>query len=156
MTLLDELVRFYYDYDRFQGTKLTREKVTNTIGVLLDKARIVYYADFGRVFGYIESYRINYDQFGRIICGQKFDIGTQDIETGPICYLANVTVDPARRGGNTISVLLDRFFAQNRGAEYFVGQANRKKMGLVKVFKASAIHRHKKRFLEGVISNVEA
>jgi hypothetical protein len=153
--VVEQLVDFYYDYDRFQTHNLPKDEVSNTIGVLLDKGRIVYHEELGELLGYVESWRINYEQFGRRICNQhmKFDVGLENIQTGPVCYLANTTIRPSHRMGYVYMILADKFFEQNSDAEYFCGRASRKRPGLVKVFKASAIQRHKRRFLEGVTVN---
>lgn len=137
MTLLDQLVYFYYHYDQFMFHKLSESDVRNTIGVLLDKGRILVATEDAQVLGYVESWRINYEQFGRILCREPFDIGLEDITRGNILYLANITVRPDLRKTTVLRELKRQFFEQNYDCDYFVGEANRKRTRPVKVLKLS-------------------
>jgi len=153
MKLLPQLVQFYYNYDRFQDDehRLSEYEISNTIGVLLDKDRIrCVLDDYGQLLGYVESWRLNFEQWGRMVCHVKpFDVGLEDIETGPIAVVANVTIHPAYRSSHVIRELRHLFFEQNAGAKYLVGEALRKKTQPIKVFTADKVHYMKEVTLHG-------
>jgi hypothetical protein len=136
MDLLEELVRFYYAYDKFQTNYLQPEEALKYHGAILSKGRVCHVGgEEGELLGYCESWRLTYEQFGRILCGEPFFVESEDIEHGPLAYVANVTVHPSARRGRVIKELTSQFFEKNKDAEYFVGEAKRKKTQPVKVFK---------------------
>ena len=137
MNLLDQLLEFYFKYDKFQDTYLSQERASQIYQILLDRDRISYCLDqSGDLVGYGESWRINYDNFGRLICGHNLykTLEQEDIEHGNIAYVSNVTIHPDHRGSGIIQFLKLDFFKKNYMCDYFVGQALRKKHQPVKVF----------------------
>lgn len=135
MNLLDELVRFYYSYDKFQKEYLSPEEAVKYHKTILEKGRVEWISDGINLLGYCESWRINFEQFGRIICGEPFFVEIEDIESGSIAYLANTTVHPDYRKEWVLKEISKKFFNSNTDALYFCGQAKRKKTQPVKVFK---------------------
>ena len=134
-SLIDELLYFYYNYDNFQTSYFDKEKAIRYFKTIIDKNCIcTTLNDDGKLIGYVEFWRINYEQFGRILCCEPINIYDEDIENGPICYLANITVHPDFRRGRTIIDLRGKFFRENYYSKYFVGHAKRKKTQPVKVF----------------------
>lgn len=137
MTLVDQLIDFYYKYDAFQDSYLDREEASGIYQILLDRNRLHLYLDnSGVLLGYGESWRIDYTTFGRIICGHNLykEISYVDIENGNIAYLANVTIHPEWRKTNVLRMLRNDFFSRNYMCDYFCGWAKRKKTQPVKVF----------------------
>ena len=134
--LVDEIHYFWKNYDPTTIYSLSDSRVKEQIQVLLDKGRILAVTDRedGSLLGYVESWRINYEQFGRIICQQPFNVLLEDINNGTICYLSNITIHPDHRRSTVINTLKDKFFLQNNMCEYFVGEAKRKKTQPLKVF----------------------
>lgn len=115
------------------------------------KQRLLYVEQDGELLGYVESWRINYQQFGRKLCGEPVDIEKEDIETGKICYINNVTIRPDVRKGLTIKLLRNKFYLQNIDAEYVVGERNGKKHRPVKVFKMRDVLANKALNMEDMI-----
>ena len=138
--LIDQLVEFYYKYDTFQEAYLPEERARQIYQLLLDRDRLHIYQNAGELLGYGESWRINYEQFGRIICGHNLynHIEDEDISTGNIAYLANVTIHPDWRNKTVLNILRNDFFTKNYSCDYFVGHAKRKKTQPVKVFTRQA------------------
>lgn len=134
--LVDDIHYFWKHYDPTTIRSISDSQAKEQIQVLLDKGRILGVSDRedGSLLGYVESWRINYEQLGRLICQIPFNVLTEDINNGIICYLANITIHPAHRRSTVIGTLKDKFFLQNAMCEYFVGEAKRKKTQPVKVF----------------------
>ena len=135
--MIDQLLEFYYKYDRFQESYLPEPEARHIYETLLRRDRLHIYNDnSGRLLGYGESWRIDYSTFGRILCGHNLyrEIDTADIETGNIAYLANVTIHPDWRGTHVLRMMRNDFFTKNYSCDYFVGHARRKKSQPVKVF----------------------
>jgi len=141
MDLIDELLHFYYVHDLFQKDYLDYEEARKYHEVAVSKGRIHYVSDGVRLLGYCESWRINFEQFGRIICGLPFNIKNEDIETGKIAYVANVTIHPEHRKSSVIKELTRLFFKSNIGCDFFCGIARRKKHSPVKVFTAQEAYK---------------
>jgi ribosomal protein S18 acetylase RimI-like enzyme len=129
--VIEKLTKFCRLYDRVQ----TNDNLEYALSVSYGKGRIIIFEIAGEILGYVESWRINFEQFGRIICHAGFPLDTEDIEHGNICYLANTAIHPDYRDSFVVKWLKERFFEQNEDAEYFVGEAIRKKHQPVKVFK---------------------
>lgn len=138
-SLLDQLVEFYYTHDAYQEPRLPKHEVTKTIQVLLQKDRIIAYAELGEVLGYCEYWRVTFEQLGRMVCHERFDVSQEDIETGPIAVVNNVTIKPCARRSTAIRYLRDQFWNRNADATYYTGEAARKKENLWKVFKVSSL-----------------
>jgi len=102
---------------------------------LLNKSRLIYVENNGELLGYTESWRINYEQFGRRLCGERLDLEKEDIQSGKICYINNVTIRPDARKGLTIKFMRNQFYLQNIDCEYVVGERNGKKHRPVIVLK---------------------
>ena len=139
--LIDQLLEFYYKYDKFQSSHLSEEKARKIYSYLLAKDCIHHYSNNNALLGYGESLRIDYDTFGKIICGYNvYDmLETINITNGPIAYLANVTIHPEHRGTTVLRYLRNDFLIKNFSCEYFVGHALRKRHQPVKVFKRSEV-----------------
>jgi hypothetical protein len=135
--LNDELVRqfvyVYENYENWHTKKLPKEEAEKYHKALLQKGRLLYYTDTRGLAGYVESWRLTFDQLGRIICHEPFFPIQEDINTGDICYLANIWIRPDRRN-DIIKTLKLMFFRQNYICKYFIGHALRKKTQPIKVF----------------------
>jgi len=134
MNLLEELLYFYYVYDKFQKNYLNEQEAKNYFEIAIAKGRIHFVSDGAKLLGYCESWRINYDQFGRILCDLPFNIKTEDVETGNLAYVANVTISPENRNSSVIRQLTHSFFKANIACDFFCGIARRKKHQPVKIF----------------------
>jgi len=144
VSLVDQLVDFYYIFDQFQEPHLPKEEVRKTIEILLQKGRIITSVENGVLLGYTEHWRINFEQLGRLVCHvEPFNVATEDIEHGPICFLSNVTVRPDFRWSKTILKMRNELFERNKDSLFFVGEANRKKENLWKCFRTSDISLNK-------------
>lgn len=134
--LVSEMIRFHKTLDAFQeDCKMTDAELVQFYNVLIDKDRLVTFDDGEKLLGYVESWRINFEQFGRILCGCRWAIAEEDINTGNICFIANTTIDPEARFSEVYRAMARQIFAKNKECEFFAGQARRKKHSPVKVFK---------------------
>lgn len=140
-TLVGQLVEFYYVYDQFQEPRIPEPELRNTLFVLLQKNRILVCVEGDQLLGYVECWRVNFEQLGRLMCHVKpFDVGLEDIEHGNICYINNTTIHPEYRRSWVARYLRTLVFDTNRECEFFLGEALRKRTQPVKIFRADAIH----------------
>ena len=134
VSMADKIARFSKEFDLVQSI-LNNEELFKYFETAIKKGRILIKTDdAGEVIGYVESWRINYEQLGRIVCGLPFHIADEDIETGPICYLTNTAIRPDYRMTGLHKVLRVEFMTQNFMCKHFVGHARRKKHEPLKVF----------------------
>jgi len=135
--MIDQLVEFYYKYDLFQESYMEESKIRRIYEILRDRNRLHIYSDnSGKLLGYGESARLSFEQLGKIVCGYNIysDLENEDIMTGNIAMLMNVTIHPDWRRTNVLSVLRNDFFTANYSCDYFVGHAKRKRHQPWKVF----------------------
>lgn len=133
--MIEELTRIYLNEYRQEEEKLSEEEQRKYFDYVLSKNCIHTYGTHDNLLGFIESWRLDFQQFGRLICYAPFNIYEENITEGPICYLANIWIHPEHRRGAVIRQFKYDFFRCNMDAEYFVGEAFRKKTQPIKVFK---------------------
>ena len=137
MRLAEELTEFVWEHDVVQDKSVPKEVVIRIFQILLNKNRIIYQRNpQGDLVGFIESWRINYQQLGWKLChsAQHPNLDMWDIETGNICYLANIVIAEDQRMGSLMRFLKTEFLRQNYMCDYFIGEAVRKKHRPVKVY----------------------
>src|SRR6266705_2313492 len=125
--IIQQLVEIYQRFEWWHKERLTKEQAEKYHEILLSKNRIILCIHDSVVLGYVESWRVNFEQLGRLICHERFCAETEDFETGPICYVANTFIRPEWRDTYVYKYLRSEFFRQNFSCSYFVGEALRKK-----------------------------
>lgn len=143
MDLVNSLTRIYLNEENWHKTKLDEESSNDYHRELIRKGNILTVVQGDKLLGYCEFWRINYEQFGRIICGERFSAMGEDVWTGNIAYVANTFIQPEARKKEVYKMLRDRFFEVNKDCAYFVGNARRKKSEPVKVFRVKDIKLNK-------------
>jgi len=122
-----KLVEFYRDYNLVPSGLNDGELCAYFIA--LDHRRnLIVEIDYEfDIIGFIELWRINYEQLGRILVHGMIDARKEDTENGNICFLANLAIRPDHRGDMCLDRLLrNRFFKENYGCEYFCGDSRRR------------------------------
>ena len=133
--IINFLVDIYHsDEEWWHNEKMSKEDSFEYFKCMINKGRIIYLIEDGIMLGYLESWRINYEQMGKLICHAPFSSCVQDVENGFICYLSNIWIKPSERRGKVFKELKRLFFEQNNDCLYFIGHAMRKKTQPVKVF----------------------
>lgn len=135
MDLAKQLTDIYLNHETWHTTKLDEASANSYHQQLLDSGNIITISDGDTLIGYVEYWRISYEQFGRLICGEPFSAVHEDVQTGQIAYVANTFVLPEYRKTEVYKRLRDRFFEANKLCTHFVGEARRKRSAPVKVFK---------------------
>lgn len=134
MSTIDQLIKIYFTEEPWHENKLSYEESAKYFSKLIEKSRLVIQEVNDEIVGYGESWRLSYEQLGRIICKAGFSAYVENVETGPVCYLANTWIKEEYRDRDVLKQLRYKFLEQNKSCEYYVGDARRKKTGLIKVF----------------------
>jgi hypothetical protein len=143
MNLIDQLVEFYLEKETTHEKKLSAMESYKYFDKLLNQGSIITVSDGDLLLGYVETWRLSFEQFGRIICGESFSAFHEDILTGQIAYVGDVYIRPEYRNSRVTKMMRNRFFEFNKNCTHFVGEAKRKKSCPVKVFKVKDIHINK-------------
>ena len=134
-SIVGQLVDSYYKNEYWHKHKLAMEEAIKYHDRLLDTGNIIYYEENDELLGYAEFWRVNYEQWGRIVCGEHFSAYLENVQDGNICYVANIWIKPEARRSHTIKVLKLMFFKLNSHCDYFVGEALQKRTQPIKVFR---------------------
>ena len=136
MTIVEQLTEIYLNEENwYKNEKMPKEEADKYHWKLLNDGNIITISDGDILCGYVEHWRISFEQFGRIICGESFSGYHENISNGQIAYVANTYIRPEYRNSTTYKMLRDRFLDVNRDCTHFVGEARRKKSAPIKVFK---------------------
>lgn len=119
MNLIEELVKFWNLYAPFKDAD---EKYFNR----LIECNRINYVSRETLIGVCESWRVDYEQLGRIMCHEPVDIFKENITDGPVAYVNNVIVHPNHRDGLVLKTLQAECFMKNFGAKYFGGNRLKK------------------------------
>ena len=138
--MLSELKRFYKTIDVQMEHPMDDASIDAYHSYLIGKDAISMVIEADRLLGYVAYYRINFEQLGRLVCQLPFNAIEEDIVSGNICYLIDVTIDPEVRGKHVYKQLKEMFFSKNADCEYFIGHAIYKKRSQpIRVFKRTEI-----------------
>lgn len=139
MSLIEQLVHIYLDKETTHEKKLSAIESWKYFDKLLSQGSIITVSDGDTLLGYLEVWRLSFEQFGRIICHEPFSAVHEDICTGQIAYVGDVYILESHRNSNVTKMLRDRFFELSQECTHFVGEAKRKRSSPVKVFKRENI-----------------
>jgi len=121
-----KLVEFYRRYNLVESG-LNDKDLENYFYLLDGRGNLIVEHDtLGEVIGFMENWRINYEQLGRIIVHKLIDARVEDTEHGNICFVANLAIHPEHRGLALWKKLHARFLKENFSCEYFSGHSQRK------------------------------
>jgi ribosomal protein S18 acetylase RimI-like enzyme len=122
-----KLVEFYRKYN-LVPSPLTDDALCAYF-IALDHRRnlIVEYDYEFEIIGFIELWRINYEQLGRIIVYGSLDAREENTTDGELCFLANLAIHPEHRHGPVGHLLRNRFFKENYSCTHFCGDSRRRK-----------------------------
>lgn len=139
MTIAEQLTKIYLEEENWHREKLSPEEANAYHESLLKSGNIIVVQDGSVVIGYVEFWRLTYEQFGRIVCGEPFSAMHEDVQTGQIAYVANTFIHEFYRRGETQKMMRKRFFQANTLCTHFCGEARRKSTAPLKVFKRNQI-----------------
>ncbi len=147
MNIIDHLYEIYLKEEWWDTPKVERHVIDAYHRVLLSRGNIFYEDEGDKLIGYAEILKINFEQFGKVICKAYFDHMVEDTLQGNIALVQSVWIDKEHRNTNVIKNMKVKFLEFTKDCDYFTGIALRKKTQPVKVF-----HRSK---LEDFIVNKE-
>lgn len=142
--VLEQLYRIYVEGETYIPTRISKAEFFNYTDKLIRQGNIFFILDGERVVGYTEVWKINFDQFGRLLCGQDVSAEVEDVMTGKLGYVANIWVEPEYREGfgtmrGVVKAMRKMYYEFTKDVDYHCGQAKRKNAQLVKVFDAKKL-----------------
>ena len=139
--ITSQLVTWYFDdaIEFWHEKRMSRMEAWKYHEKLLMEGNIITLADGNTLCGYVESLRLSFDQWGRIICGEPFSAYLEDVKSGPIAVCYNTYIRPEYRNTEVYRILRNKFIELNKNCRYFAGEARRKRAGFIKVFKRQEI-----------------
>lgn len=129
--MYEEITNIYLNSEWWHRYKLSEEQANEYHERLLLQGNILTYVVAGELQGYLEYWRINHEQFGRLVCGKSVYVYDEDILSGNIAYINNMWVSP---GGAAFDMLVAMFLAKNQDAEFFTAFRRTKKHQPVLVY----------------------
>ena len=142
--VLEQLYLIYVEQETWHKTRLNKPDFFNYTDKLIRQGNIFFVLDEDRVVGYTEVWKIDFNQFGRIICGEVFAAGEEDVLNGTLGYVANVWTDQEYRQGfgtmkGVVKQMRKMYYEFTADVEYHVGMALRKNAHMVKTFRADKL-----------------
>ena len=98
--ILDQLWHIYQTEELWHEIRLPEQDFKGVKQYLIDKGLLWVEVHNGIVVGYMEVWKLQYAQWGRISCGELLYTYDEDLVSGNIAYIANLWISEAHRGSN--------------------------------------------------------
>lgn len=95
--IVEQLTYIYHNFENWHKNKLNEEDANKYHERLLMQGNILTYVKDDKLIGYVEVWKINYDQLGRILCEKPFFVFDENITDGNIAYIHNMWIAPESR-----------------------------------------------------------
>lgn len=119
MTIVEQLTQVYLTKEKWHKRYLSEEEANKYHERLIMQGNIITYVDNGELIGYLEFWRINYTQLGRILCDNPIITDVEDIISGDIAYINNMWIREDARGTEAFNILGNMFLVKNQDAQIF-------------------------------------
>lgn len=141
MDIIKQLVDIYLNKEtHYVHAKMSEEEAFKYYEIMFNRGNIIIWEEEGRVIGYVETWLLSFEQFGRMLCLDRFAATEENLQDGNIAYLASIYIEPEHRQGTVVKTLKAEWLRKHFKCEYFVGEARRKKHQPLKVFNRKNIH----------------
>ena len=130
--IIYQLVDIYYKHEWWHKHTLNYEEAYKYHAHQFKNNNLFIYMEDEKVIGYCEYWRIDFEKWGRLVCGLDISPIEENVKEGIICSVQNVWINKEHRRGKVVKSMEKEFFKRNHDAEYFVGQAERKSANLIK------------------------
>lgn len=141
-SIIRQITDVYLNHEHWHTKKLPLEDALLYHEHMLERGNLVYTVAFERILlGYAECLRVNFEQWGRIVCHAPFYSFDENTTDGNVCVLHNVWIRPDYRNSFVLENLRSKFFKANAHCEYFAGIALRKKTQPIKVFERAKLEK---------------
>lgn len=134
MNIEQQLTEIYYKEEWWQKNLMPEEEALKYHTKRFNDGNIVCYIENGKILGYYEAWCVNFEQWGRMVCGELVGFN-EDVCSGKICVVNNVWIHKDHRRGKVFKALMRDFYKRHHNCDYYVGHALRKKTQPIKVFK---------------------
>jgi ribosomal protein S18 acetylase RimI-like enzyme len=122
MDIVKQLVDLYCNCEYDTRGTLTELEAMRYYSKMLGHGRIQMIMEEMNMVGFIESWRLDMEQLGRVVCWTRFSALEEDVTEGPVAHISDIWVRPDKRGQGVTEKLIDMFKQANHDADYFVSQ----------------------------------
>lgn len=143
LNIIEQLTFIYENIETWHKIKMSEHEANLYHERLLTQGNILTYVREGLLKGYIEYYRINYEQLGRICCNLQLD-HSENILSGKIALINRMYIDPQYRNGEAFDMLSAIFLVKNKDADYFATFQEHKKHKPYQIYTREEILKHYK------------
>lgn len=134
MSVVEQLLDIY-SLETWHDTRMPYLDALAYHDILLENGAITVAMENTMVLGYIEVWKINFEQLGRIMCGENFSAIHEDIYNGNIAFLANMWIRPEFRLGWVIKYLRLKFFGKYGDCRFYTGKTTKRSTAPFQVFR---------------------
>lgn len=137
--IVEAITNIYLNKENWHKNKLSKEQSDDYHERLLLQGNILTYVKDGELIGYLEFWRINTEQLGRIVCGIPVYTDEEDILNGDIAFINNMWINESSRHGETFELLASMFLSRNKDAEFFVAMRRLKNNHPIQVYRRNEL-----------------
>ena len=122
MNIVIQLLNIYYTQELWHNKYLPLPEAIRYYNHLLNKGNLIYQTDDkGEIMGYLEFFKIDYDQFRKLAENKGFPVLEENISDGNICWISDVFIDEKHRNNSVYKNLKGSLFNAAKNCEYFAG-----------------------------------
>jgi hypothetical protein len=121
MSVLKQLLEIYYTNEWWHGNALSYEEAYKYHSKMLNEGNIIYCERDGEVLGYVEFWKVSPSQFKRLAEKEEFSAYLEDVQTGEICWVANVFIKKPYRNNGVYGSLKRKLFEINKDCIAYAG-----------------------------------
>ena len=133
MRLAEQLTFIYQNLENWHKSKLSEADANMYHERLLMNGNIITIIEDDVVVGYMEVWRINAEQLGRLMCGENISVFEENITNGNIAYVSNGYIIGGHRFSSVANKLQNIFKEKFKECK-FIARERRKNNQPFKVY----------------------
>lgn len=141
MTIVERLVEIYNEITVESPFKLKGQEALDYFERLLMNGNVITYIQDGELLGFIEFWRLSYDQWGRI-CSNLTLTHDEDLIEGPVCLITRMWIKQDLRNGEAFLYLGRIFLDKNKDTTHFAAQQPLKRHKPLQIYSRDEVLRH--------------
>lgn len=141
MSIVEQINKIYQEILPKNPIMLSNEEACEYFERLIMQGNIITYVNNGELCGFIEFWRIDYSQFGRLCCNITL-AHDEDLLNGNVALITRMWVNPEYRDGKAFALLAAMFLAKNKDASHFAAMQFHKKHKPIQCYSREEILKH--------------